>query len=240
MKRSLAAVFCLIMLAGACTPYGRKVPAFKLPAAYPNMVEAAGAQVAARGYESPREAADAFGFNIVEAGLKPVQVVFDNRGPDTLQVNPDQTFLIDEEGNVWPALDSSEAYRRVTEATRSGRVAGGAVKGGLLGAATGAVIGTALGIVTGSDIGIAAAKGAAAGGAVGGVAGGAKAWDNSEALAQISRDLRNNSLRNKPINAGEIAYGFIFFPAEAGRPQQLRLQVQDAQTGQAYNLSFAL
>jgi hypothetical protein len=236
---SLCLLLCLV-LAGACTPYGRKVPAFRLPAAYPNMMEAAGVQVAARDYKSPREAAEAFGFNIVEAGLQPVQVVFDNRGSNTLQVNSAQAFLIDGEGNVWPALDSSEAYKRVSQATRTARVAGGTVRGGLLGAAAGAFIGTALGIVTGSDIGVAAGKGAVVGGTVGGVAGGGSAFDSSEALAQISRDLRNNSLRNKPISPGEIAYGFVFFPAEAGRPQQFRLQLQDAQTGQAYNLRFAL
>jgi hypothetical protein len=234
---SVCLVLCLVLTA-ACTPYGRKVPAFKLPAAYPNMVEAAGAQVAARTYANPNEAGEAFGFNILEAGLLPVQVVFDNRGPDNLQVNAEQSFLIDEGGNVWPALDSSEAYRRVSQATQTARVGGGALKGGFLGAATGALIGTALGIITGSDVGSAAAKGAAAGGAIGGVAGGAGAYDSSEALAQISRDLRTNSLRNKPIGAGEIAYGFVFFPAEAGKPQQLRLQVQDSRTGQAYNLSF--
>ncbi len=238
--RSLCLILCLALILAACTPYGRKVPSFRLPAAYPNMTEAAGAQVAARAYAGPREAAEAFGFNIVEAGLLPVQVVFDNRGPDTLQVNPAQTFLIDEQGNVWPALDSSEAYKRVSETTHGARAGGGVLKGGLLGAATGAFIGTALGIITGSDLGTAAAKGAAAGGAIGGVAGGAGAWQDSEAQAQISSDLRNNSLRNKPINPAEIAYGFIFFPAEAGRARQLRLQVQDAASGKAYNLSFAL
>lgn len=244
MKRRTLSVcaLCLLVCAAlaACTPYGRRVPAFKLPAAYPNMVEAAGAQVAARSYASPREAADAFGFNIVEAGLLPVQVVFDNRGTSTLQVDPQQSFLIDDEGNVWPALDNAEAYRRVSQATRTARVGGGAVRGGFLGAATGALIGTALGVVTGSDLGAAAAKGAAAGGAVGGVAGGAQAFDSGEAEAQISRDLRTASLRNKPIDAGQIAYGFVFFPAEAGQAKQLRLQLQDARTGQAYNLNFPL
>jgi hypothetical protein len=237
--RLLAVGLCLALLA-TCTTYGRKVPAFKLPAALPNMQEVAGAQVAARDYPNRAEASDAFGFNIVRAGLLPVQVVFDNRGPDTLQVNPAQTFLIDEKGEVWPALDNSEAYKRVAEATHGGRVAGGAVRGGLLGGATGAFIGTALGIITGADLGIAAAKGAAAGGAIGGVAGGAHAYDSNDAQAQIASDLRNRSLKNKPITSGEIAYGFIFFPAEAGKAKQLRLQLQDARTGKPYNLSFAL
>ena len=237
LTRLTCLALCVALVCAACTPYARRVPPFKLPAAYPNMVQAGGAQVAARGY-SAGEAEGAFGFNIVEAGLLPVQVVFDNRGGDTLQVNPQQTFLIDGGGNVWPALESAEAYKRVADTTKSARVGGGALKGGFLGAATGAFIGTALGIITGSDLGLAAAKGAAAGGAIGGVAGGADAWDGTEAQAQISRDLRNSSLRNKPINPGEIAYGFVFFPGEAGKPQQLRLQLQDARTGQAYNLNF--
>jgi hypothetical protein len=239
-QRLCCLTLCLLLIATACTPYGRKVPAFRLPASYPNMTEVAGAQVAARDYKSPREAADAFGFNIVEAGLLPVQVVFDNQGTSTLQVDAAQTFLIDEAGNVWPALDSSEAYKRVSEATTGARTAGGVAKGSILGAATGAFIGTALGIITGADLGRAVVKGAAAGGAIGGVAGGAGAYNNTEALASISRDLRTNSLKNKPITPGGIAYGFFFFPAEAGKPQQLRLSVQDSQTGQTFNLRFPL
>jgi hypothetical protein len=238
-KLTLCLLLCLSLALG-CSPYGRKVPAFRLPSSYPNVTKAAGADIAARTYENDREAADAFGFDIRGAGLLPVQVVFDNQGGDQLQVNPAQTFLIDKQGNVWPALESSEAYNRVSKATQTSRVAGGAARGGLLGAAAGAFLGTALGIVTGADIGIAAGKGAAAGAAVGGITGGASSYGSGEAQAQISRDLRTASLRNKPINPREMAYGFIFFPAEAGEPQELRLQVQDATTGQNYALRFAL
>ncbi|MFH0810217.1 MAG: hypothetical protein V2A77_07090 [Pseudomonadota bacterium] len=243
MARTLPARWLCILLwlalAAACTSYGHKTPSFRLPSAMPNVTTACGSQVAARSYAAT-EATQAFGFDMVKAGLLPIQVVFDNQGEDALRINPEQTFLVDDKGDVWPALSSEEAYKRVTESTDTARVAAGTAKGGLLGAATGAVVGAALGIITGSSVAEAIGKGAAAGGVIGSAAGGVSAYDSQEASTEISRDLRNNSLRNRPINPGEMAYGFIFFPAEAGHPGQLRLQLQEVKGGKAHNLRLSL
>jgi len=64
----------------SCSKYERQVVPFKMPSAYPNAVEVAGAVIAARAYDDPKEAGQAFGFSIRDAGILPVQVIFDNKG----------------------------------------------------------------------------------------------------------------------------------------------------------------
>ena len=73
------AIFLLVMVS-ACTSYERQVVPFKLPAAYPNAVEAADAFIAAKAYDDKDGAAAAFGFDIKGAGILPIQVIFDNKG----------------------------------------------------------------------------------------------------------------------------------------------------------------
>jgi len=68
------------------------------------MQRVAGAQVAAEAYADPGKVKKAFGFDIRGARLLPVQVVIDNTGSHDLQVVPDQTFLVDDQGNMWNLL----------------------------------------------------------------------------------------------------------------------------------------
>ena len=85
-----------------------------------------GVVIAARSFSNTNEAREAFGFDIRSAGILPVQVVFDNKSEHPLMIIPEQTFLIDEESNVWPILNQSLAYDRLSKATELG----GAVPGG--------------------------------------------------------------------------------------------------------------
>src|SRR3972149_1129047 len=142
--RVLAIVFIAALLT-ACASYERQVVPFKLPSAYPNATEAAEAFIAAKSYDDKDEAGKAFGFDIKGAGILPVQVIFDNKGGHPLEIVPAQTFLVDEENNLWPILDAGLAYDRITKKTELGKVATeGGKYGGLAGAA-GGVIGGALG-----------------------------------------------------------------------------------------------
>jgi hypothetical protein len=111
-----------------------------------------------------------------------------------------------------------------------------AARGGVLGGAAGAVLGAAIGIVTGTNVGQAAARGAAVGAAVGATAGGVKGATDTDAQAKIREDLYKRSLENRPVKPGEIAYGFVFFPGEASKAKELRLQVREADTGRFYSL----
>jgi hypothetical protein len=70
----------LLFSAGCASTYQAKPLPFKAPASFKNVVEVAGAQIAAKAYADPGEAKEAFGFDIRSAGMLPVQVIFDNQG----------------------------------------------------------------------------------------------------------------------------------------------------------------
>jgi len=243
MRCSRRPLLCLVLflwLTSGCMAYQRKVPAFRLPSTFSNMQQVAGALVAARAYKGAKEEANAFGFDIRKAGLLPIQVVFDNRGSEKLEINPAQTFLVDPEGNVWPVLTEEEAYERLSASTELGNVGKSAARRGVLGAAAGAVIGAAVGIVSGENVLESAGKGAAVGGATGVTLGGAEELAGGATETKISEDLQNRTLRNRVIEPQELAYGFIFFPAEASAAHELRLQLSETGSGTKHNLRFSL
>jgi hypothetical protein len=235
VRTALAVVALLVILAG-CQSYQRTVVPFKMPQGYPNATDASGAIIAARAYEDKTEAQGAFGFDIIGAGVLPVQVIFDNRGTHTLEVVTSQTFLIDAQNNMWPILDATLAYERIDKKTSMSKVVPEAAKGGVLGGAAGAIIGAAIGIVSGTNVGSAAGMGAAAGAAVGAVIGGGRGLTDTEVQGQIRDDLYKHSLHKRPIKPMEIAHGFVFFPAESNRPKELRLQIKETDTGMTQGL----
>ena len=224
----------------ACTSYERQVAPFRMPETSPNAVSFDGAIIAARIF-TESEAKEAFGFDIMSAGIFPVQVSFDNKSEHSIKIIADQTFLIDEESNVWPILDQSMAYDRLTKKTELGKVVPGAVKSGLLLGAAGAVIGAAIGIVTGTNVGEALGKGAAIGAAAGLTVGGAQGMDNSDVKYKIKEDLQSRSLQFRAIKKGELAYGFIFYPGEIIKAAKvLRLQLRASDTGQIATFNMKL
>lgn len=240
-NRFLVILIMVFFITGGCTSYKRQPVAFKMPSAYSNATQVAGATVASKAFDDTKEAKEAFGFDIRGSGLYPVQVIFDNTGKQSLQIDPTQTFLVDGEGNLWSVIDSSLAYDRITEKTELSRIGKSGVKTGFLTAAAGGLLGGAIGIVTGRDVLSSAGKGAALGGAVGATAGGAKAaTSGSEARAEVVQDLRGKSLENKAVAPGTIAHGFVFFPGEATGKQELRLQLREVETGNIHTLRLQL
>jgi hypothetical protein len=225
-KISFLLVFAVLMLLFSCTTYKSQEVGFKVPSASPNMQVMAGAQVAAQAYLDKNAAQDAFGFDIVKAGIEPVQVVIDNQGGSSLRIVPEQTFLI--------------AYERVEKSSEYSRVAGSAGRSGVFGAAGGALLGAAIGVLTGENVGTSAAKGAALGGAGGAVLGGAQELGDNDAGRRIARDLGNKELRNEVIDSGILGRGFLLFPAEADTPAQLRLQLKEVQSGRLHTATFSL
>jgi hypothetical protein len=228
------------LILGGCATYEPKVAPFKLPEAYANVQRLEGAYVAARAWDQEAEAQQAFGFNIIRAGLLPVQLSFDNRGSRTLVIVPSQTFLVNRKQELFPVLSDTEAYDRVKRGTTVQETVKGAAQGGLLGTATGALIGAAVGVVAGHSAGEYALRGLTMGAATGGVLGGVKGASETQVPRSITEDLSRRNLRNTPIRPGELAYGLILFPREAGQPQALRLQLQDKDSGQVYTLMLNL
>jgi hypothetical protein len=238
--RSVCVGISLIFLAACTTTYKAKPLPFKAPSAYPNVKEVAGAALGAKAFADPKEAAEAFGFDILGAGLLPVQVVFDNKGAHPLEINALQTFLEDGQGNLWPILSSEMAYERATKYAQTKKIFKEGAYHGFLGAAAGAVIGAAVGIVSGENVASAAGKGAAVGAAAGATLGGAQEYASNDARRAISDDLQHKSLQNKAVAPDSLAYGFIFFPAEARSAKLLRLQVVESDTGSPHVLRLDL
>ncbi len=240
MKRIVVALLLMLVPLVGCSAYKSQEVGFKPPSAYPGMQLVNGAQVAAQAFAEKSQAKETFGFDIRGAGLLPVQVIIDNAGSAALVVVPEQTFLIDGQGNYWNLLDSRTAYQRVESSSEYATIGKGAGKGAFLGAAGGAIVGAALGILTGENVGEAIGKGAAVGAAGGAVFGGADAGTSGETGRQISRDLANKQLDNKPIKAGVLGRGFLFYPGEAPSASQLRLQLKELETGKLHNLTLPL
>ena len=233
----VAILFILITIAG-CAKYEKKVVPFKMPNAYSNATEVAGATIAAKVYTG-EEAKAAFGFDIMGSGVLPVQVIFDNRGEHPLEVVAGRTYLVDIQNNLWPILDQETAYDRMAKESEYGEVLPEGAKSSLLAGAAGAVIGAAIGIVTGTSIGEAAGKGAAIGAAAGLTMGGAKGLTDEKAPRQIGEDLHNRSLENRPVPSGDISHGFIFFPGEAKeKAKELRLTIKEVDTSVVHNLTM--
>jgi hypothetical protein len=238
-KKGVLIVAALLFFVAACaTTYKARPVPFKSPSSYPNATEVAGAMVASQAYADPKKAEEAFGFNIRGAGMLPVQVVFDNQGPHPLKINPGQTFLEDEAGNLWPILSDKLAYERATKYAQTNKIFKESAYHAFLGGAAGAVVGAAIGIVSGTNVAAAAGQGAAVGAAGGAVLGGVKGYTSDDANRAIMSDLDQKRLENRQIYSKMLAYGFLFFPGEAPSAKQLRLQVMETDTGTIHVVMF--
>ena len=233
-------VFLIFIFTLGCASYETQVIPFKLPAAYPNVKEAGGAAIAAQVYADKKEAEAAFGFDMIDAGILPVRVIFDNKGNHALDIVAAQTFLVDVDHNLWPVLDERLAYDRMQKKTELGKVVPEGAKYGGLGGIAGGIIGAAIGIVSGQSVAEAAMRGAAVGAAAGATLGGSKGLTDTDVQSKIQSDLEQRSLKNRSVRAGEIAHGFIFFPGEAKKPVELRLQIREADTKKVYSLIMKL
>jgi len=241
MYRYISIMFITIgfFLAACCsTGYKAKPLPFKSPASFKNVVTVGGAQIAARAFADTAEAKDAFGFDVRGAGMLPVQVIFDNPGQHTLEINGSQTFLEDHKGNLWPILKRETAYERATKYAQTKQIFKEGAYKGFLGAAAGSIIGAAIGIVSGEDLGSAVGKGAAVGAAAGSVLGGAGAYGSNDARIKITNDLREKSLQNRAVEPKSLAHGFLFFPGEAVSAKQLRLKLLEKDTGKVHVVTF--
>jgi hypothetical protein len=238
--KTLSSISVVFILTACAETYVAKPLPFKMPGAYLNAQEAGGAVIGTRAFTDVKEAKENFGFDIISAGMLPVEIVIDNKGPHPMEINGNQTFLEDRQSNLWPVLNRNLAYDRATKYAQTKETFSEAAHSGFLGAAAGAAIGAAIGILTGQNVGNAAGKGAAVGAAGGAVIGGSKAYDAGDARHAIVEDLQSKTLQTKSVAPNTLAYGFIFFPAEAKTARTLRVQIVEKDTGKAFTLNFAL
>ena len=241
MRRYISILFIVVgifLFQSCATSYKAKPLPFRTPASYSNVVQVGGAKVAARAFTDNAEAKEAFGFDILGAGMLPVQVVFDNQGSHPLEIDGEQTFLEDEKGNLWPLLSSEIAHKRATKYAGTKEIVKEGAYHGLLGAAAGSLVGAAIGIVSGENVAEAAGKGAAVGAAAGATLGGAGGYGADDARSAIINDLYEKSLQNKAVEPKSLAHGVLFFPGEAGTARLLRLKILEQDTGRIHIIKF--
>ena len=224
----------------ACA-YNDRVAPVPLPERSANMVVVGGGlKIAARAFVNGAEAKEFFGFDIRQAGLLPVQVTLQNDSGQTVELKPEQTFLVDQRQNAWPVNTLERTYQRTKGYTEVGETMAGTGKPAFLLGAAGAVVGLAVAIVSGENVGRSMGQGAVIGGAAGALMGGGEAYNSSG--EKIKEDLKEKSLKNKAIIPGQLAYGIIFFPGLAGEAEgasELRLGVAIGRIPEVVTLRLA-
>ncbi|MDX9787814.1 MAG: hypothetical protein RBT11_13605 [Desulfobacterales bacterium] len=219
-KKVFVFFICLMIVISSCT-YKDRVQPIPLAGANQNALNVNGLYVSAVAYVDEKAAEKAFGFNIRQAGLLPIQVSFQNEGAQSVEVISEQTFLLDSKNQAWPINTQERTYQRIEKHTDVGETVAGAGKPALLLGAAGAVAGLAIGIITGENIGEAVGKGAVIGATAGVLGGGASGYSKAE--GKIRNDLRSKTLTSSLIGPNQIAYGFLFFPGFPEEAQDAKL-----------------
>lgn len=232
-------VAMLLVFVTSCT-YKDRVAPVNLPDAQRGVTVAGGLKISAEAFTDAKRAQQSFGFDAHGAGLLPVQLTFQNDSGETVYVNPEQTFLIDQNNKAWPILSLEKTYQRTKGHVDIGETAKETGKPALLMGAAGAIAGAAIGIVTGENVGEAAGKGAVIGAAAGALLGGAKGY--ATAGEKIREDIAGKTLSASPILPNQIAYGVIFFPGmgkdEAQGAEELRLSLTIGKQTQIVRLNL--
>lgn len=234
IRKIVAVVLLVTIQISGCTGYRSQYVSFRPPEAYSNKQEVAGVVLGGEAYSERSEAAEAFGFDIREAGLLPVQIVMSNHNGNTLQIVTDQTFLVDDKGNYWPVVSNHAAIDRIENSTQLAALGKGAGTGAMIGAAGGAILGAALGIASGSNVGNAMGRGAVLGAAGGTIIGSSREASSGDRRMDILNDIRDKGLEGKSIPREYLANGFLFFPGEAKSAKALRFQFRELETGNVH------
>lgn len=231
------AVWVAVSALLACSTYHHKITPLPMP--FPGHgVEVEGARLAAQAYVEPETAEQAFGFDIRGAGLLPVRLVIDNQGRSVVKINPQQTFLIDQQGLAWPLLTAEQAQNRIVAAVGPGETLKNAALSTLWGGASGVATGFAIGIILQGGLAL-EMNPALAGAGFGALISGRS--DTYELENRIRKDLGSKSLRNQRLPPGELAQGYLFFPGqdEAQTAQLLRLGLELDGYPQVVNVRLA-
>ncbi|MDR1396012.1 MAG: hypothetical protein LBK52_07580 [Deltaproteobacteria bacterium] len=234
--RKLIAAAALSLLLAACAPRHEYRPLpIKSIDTYYNRTAAGSGSVAAEAFYDDNQLIQLFGYNIRKAGVLPVRLMADNRGPDMLTILPGAT-LTDARGQTWELLPQDVVIRRIDQYTGSGVSGSDGVRRTAKGAVAGAILGAAVGVVTGTNVGSAAGKGAAAGGAIGATSAILGIGADGDKTGEISRDFSNMALQQSSVGPGEEIRGLLYYPAEADRPVRLNLKVSSGQQVQSLAL----
>jgi hypothetical protein len=133
--KTAAIVMLVVSQVAGCTSYNSQYVSFRPPEAYANKQEVGGVAIGAEAYADKDIAKEAFGFDIRDTGLLPVQLIMNNLSGKTLQIVTEQTFLVDAQGNYWQVIPNHTVVDRVEKSTQLAALGKGAGAGALWGAA---------------------------------------------------------------------------------------------------------
>jgi hypothetical protein len=193
---------------------------------YHNRTSIPQGQIGAAAYSRPGQLKAVFGFDLMRAGVLPVQARVENYST-TASIVLLEAVVTGLDGQSWEALPSGVVYDRINRHTSGGLSGEQGVRRTLLWGLAGGILGAAVGAVSGTNVGAAAGKGAAVGGALGAassIAGAAS--DDGGAYMDIQRDFSGRSLDHATIPPERTANGLFYFPAECGDPVRLSLTVR--------------
>jgi len=240
LRKYFSLLLIITFLLQGCTGYKSQYVSFRPPEAYPNKQIVDNISIGGEGYPDREVAKEAFGFDIIDVGLLPVQLVLDNKSNSTLSIVTNQTFLVDAKGGYWQVVPNQVAVERIEKSTQLAALGKGAGTGALMGAFGGAILGAAIGIVSGTNVGNAMGKGAALGGAGGAFVGTAKEATSGDRQISIVSDIRNKGLEGKIIPKEHLANGFLFFPGEAKTAKAIIVQFREIESGKIVKVTLYL
>jgi hypothetical protein len=240
LRKYFSLLLVITLLMPGCTGYKSQYVSFRPPEAYTNKQIVDGISIGGEAYSDRAVGKEAFGFDIIDVGLLPVQLVFNNESNNTLSIITNQTFLVDAKGGYWQVVPNQVAVDRIEKSTQLAALGKGAGTGAIVGAVGGAILGAAIGIVSGKNVGNMIGKGAALGGAGGAVVGTAKESSSSDRQISIVTDIRNKGLEGKIIPKEYLANGFLFFPAEAKTAKAIIVQFKEIESGKIIKVTLYL
>ncbi len=226
----LGLVFCLATFIGCATYQPVKPRVILHPMEYENSVNTEGISVAAIPFNpqrsmyadprdtNPRKPA----YNLLEAGVCPVRLVFLNESNQPYFVDPAQITCGDIGGRTYQPFGEAEAGDTIVASQAFKSWVKGAVAGTIVGAIIGAGVGAAVGgAIGGQDH---ARNGAVIGGVIGGATGGAEGGMafQMQMERRIRLTLARNHLRAFTLSPGARHEGIVLCPAvELGKIQIL-------------------
>ncbi len=240
MISCLCLLFCLLTFTGCATYQPIKARVVLHPTQYQHFITYEGISAAAipfnpqrSMYADPQDPAPPKPtYNLPEAGIYPVRLIFFNESNGPVYVDPAQVTCSDTNGTIYQPFNETEAGDTIvaSQAFRSW------VKGAVAGAVVGSLVGTALGAAIGGAIG--GHHSAGRGAVIGGVAGGASGAAEGGMAFQIETERRirlmlaRDHLKPITISPGGRNDGMILCPAVDLQAVQILLEDPEYQWSQ--------
>ena len=178
-------------------------------------------------------------YNLLEAGVCPVRLVFVNESNEPVFIDPTQMTCTDTHGTVYQSFHEAEAGDAIvaSQAFQSW------VKGAMAGAFVGSMIGAAIGAAIGGAIGGRdnARTGAVIGGVSGGVGGAAEGGMAYQIQMErnIRLELARSHLKETTLYPGTRHEGIVLFPAVNLQAIQILLEDPESEWSRQIEIPIA-